>query len=268
MHTVDLADRVLIRPSRASTVIRLSCKNASVPQGRDNIVYRAAELVLTQAGVKIGLEIDVDKHIPIGGGLGGGSSDAAATIFGLVRLLALDWPLEDMAKLGAQLGSDVAFFFCAPSALVCEWGQTVFPLSIAGERWIVLANPGFPIGTKWAYECVSSIRGKVRPIGQPLHEIQVNKKTAWEELVRLMENDFEPALFPVFPELEHLRGELLAAGAQAALLSGSGATMFGVFTDEGAARQAKDALARDPRRQVVAAKSESTSFWTQIPYAG
>jgi len=125
MNTVDLADRLAIRQIRTSSGIRLSCHDASVPQGNNNLVHRAAEFVLKQAGLKVGLEIDLDKQIPMAAGLGGGSSDAAATIVGLVRLLNLGLSLVDMAKLGSQLGSDVAFFFSAPSALVCEWGRGV-----------------------------------------------------------------------------------------------------------------------------------------------
>jgi 4-diphosphocytidyl-2-C-methyl-D-erythritol kinase len=265
MNTVDLADRLAIRQIRTSSGIRLSCHDASVPQGNDNLVHRAAESVLKQAGLEVGLQIDLDKKIPMAAGLGGGSSDAAATIVGLVGLLNLGWSLVDMAKLGSQLGSDVAFFFSAPSALVCEWGQVVVPLSITGVRWIVLVNPGFPIETKWAYERLSATRGTVSPIGPQLEAIQQYQSVTWDELVGLMENDFESALFPVFPKLEKLKTDLLAVGAQAALLSGSGATMIGIFPDEKTAIQAKIALPCDSGSRVIVAKSEPTSSWTSTP---
>lgn len=265
MHTVDLADRLVIRQIGTTSRIQVSCNDAAVPQGNNNLVHRAAEIVLKRAGRKVGLEIDLDKQIPMAAGLGGGSSDAAATIFGIVRLLDLGWSLDDMAKLGSQLGSDVAFFFSAPCALVCEWGQVVFQLSITGDRWMVLVNPGFPIETKWAYERVSATRGTVLPIGSPLKAIQQHQSVAWDELVGLMENDFESALFPDFPKLEKLKTDLLAVGAQGALLSGSGATMIGIFPDEKAAIQAKLVLPCDSGSRVIVAKSEPTSPWTSTP---
>ena len=214
MHTVDLADRLIIRKLGTSSGIQISCNHAAVPQGMNNLVYRAADMVLKQAGRTVGLEIDLDKQIPLAAGLGGGSSDAAATIFGLVRILELGWSLNDMAELGAQLGSDVAFFFSAPCALVCEWGQEVFPLSISGDRWMVLVNPGFPIETKWAYDRVSANRETISPIGPSLETIQQHRSVNWNELVDRMENDFETALFPVFPKLQKLKTDLLAVGAQ------------------------------------------------------
>jgi len=265
MHTVDLADHLAIRQIGTSSRIQVSCNDAAVPLGNNNLVHRAAEIVLKQAGRKVGLEIDLDKQIPMAAGLGGGSSDAAATIFGIVRLLDLGWTLDDMAKLGSQLGSDVAFFFSAPCALVCEWGQVVIPLSITGDRWVLLVNPGFPIETKWAYERVSATRETVVPIGPPLKAIQQHQSVAWDELVGLVENDFESALFPDFPKLEKLKTDLLAVGAQAALLSGSGATMIGIFPDEKTATQAKVALSCDSGSRVIVAKSEPTFPWASTP---
>ena len=258
MHTVDLADRLTVRHVGPTPGVRVSCNDASVPEGTDNLVHRAAETVLKEAGLKVGLAIDLDKQIPMAAGLGGGSSDAAATISGIVRLFDLGWSPAEMAKLGSQLGSDVAFFFFAPSALVCDWGQAVFPVSMTGERWIVLVNPGFPIETKWAYERLSTTRTGVSPIGPQLEAIQQNQSATWDELIGLMENDFEPALFPVFPDLVKLKTELLAAGAQAAMISGSGATMLGIFPDEETAIQAQYALSRDARRRVMVAKSETS----------
>ena len=260
MQTVDLADRLTIRVVPSTTVITLRCENSTVPQDRTNLVYQAAELVLNQAGLSVGLEIELEKHIPMAAGMGGGSSDAAATIFGLVRMLDLDWSGSDMAEIGAQLGSDVPFFFSAPSALVRGWGQEVLPLSMAGERWIVLVHPGFPIETKWAYDRLASTRNQVRPIGEQLERIEVDQAISWDHLTGLMENDFEEAIFPVFPELEKIKEEFLAAGAQAALLSGSGATMFGVFPDESAAVQARSALGHVTQRNIILARSVSSSF--------
>ena len=136
---------------------------------------------------------------------------------------------------------------------------------MAGERWIVLVNPGFPIETKWAYDRLASTRKKVLPIGKPLKNIEVDPAISWDRITSLMENDFEAALFPVFPELNSIKEEFMAAGAQVALLSGSGATMFGVFSDEKAASRAKSALAHVSQRNIILARSLSSSIQVEEP---
>ena len=260
MHTVNLADRLTIRSLSSGPNIRVTCNDISVPTDGSNLVCRAAALVLKQAGLTEGLEIELEKQIPIAAGLGGGSSDAAAIVFALVRLFDLRWSMSDMAKLGAQLGSDVPFFFSGPSALIRGWGQEVLPLSIEGHRWIVLVNPGFPIETKWAYARLGSTRKEILSITDRLTKLEADRSITWDDLARLLENDFESALFPVFPELGKLKAELLAEGAEAALLSGSGATMFGIFPDEKTALQAGKAVQRDSNRQVHTVQSHSPSF--------
>lgn len=260
MHTVNLADRLTIRSLSSGTNIQVTCDDMSVPTDGNNLVHRAAVLVLKQAGLTEGLEIELEKRIPMAAGLGGGSSDAAATMFALVRLFDLGWSLSDMAELGAQLGSDVPFFFSAPSAIIRGWGQEVLPLSIEGQRWIVLVNPGFPIETKWAYARLGSTRHEILSITDQLTKLEADGSMTWDDLAPLLENDFESALFPVFPDLEKLKGELLAEGAQAALLSGSGATIFGIFLDKETAEQATKAVQRDSRRQVYTVRSNSSAF--------
>ena len=100
----------------------------------------------------------------MGAGLGGGSSDAAATIIGLNRLLQLGWSKAQMAEIGQPLGSDVPFFLFAPSAVVAGRGEAVEPIALEGRRWVLLVNPGFGVETKWAYQELAATRGVVRPL--------------------------------------------------------------------------------------------------------
>jgi 4-diphosphocytidyl-2-C-methyl-D-erythritol kinase len=157
-----------------------------------------------------------------------------------------------MAGLGERLGSDVPFFFYAPTARVWGRGELVASLPMRGTRWLVLVNPGFPIETRGAYERLAASRTGPRPLSAIMAGLAERGESSWEEIVPLMENDFEPALTPAYPALDQIKRELLAAGAQAALLSGSGATVFGVFADEAGARRAASALAA-PGRRVEAA---------------
>ena len=238
MQTVGLEDEISIRIAPHRSDIQLSCDDAALSSDQSNLVYRAAAAVLERSGKSIGLDIHLTKRIPMGAGLGGGSSDAAATIIGLNRVLQLGWSPAQMADVGQALGSDVPFFFYAPAAIVAGRGEEVRPLQLAGGRWVVLVNPGFPVETKWAYQQLSATREGIEPLPERLRRLELRVPLSWSEVLELAVNDFEPPVFSAHPVLRKVKEELLAAGAEVALLSGSGATGFGVFRDEAGALQA------------------------------
>mgnify|MGYP001950743180 CR=1 FL=1 len=260
MQSVDLFDQLSMRSIQTSREIRLHCQLESVPSGKGNIVYRAAELVLKKAGVGVGVDIFLDKQIPMGAGLGGGSSDAAATIFGLDQLFGLNWTVGEMAALGAELGSDVPFFFSMPQALIRGWGDEVVPLSVTGTRWILLAKPHFPVETGWAYQQLAKMRKEVPTLSMELQSFPDRNDLDFNEILPLMENDFESALFPSMPRLSELKEQLLALGAETALLSGSGSTMFGIFAQKDRALKAMTVLTRDSQLQVFCIPTGSQSL--------
>jgi 4-diphosphocytidyl-2-C-methyl-D-erythritol kinase len=140
MQTVGLEDAVTIRPASGHSEIRLQCDSAALSVDQTNLVYRAAAAVLAQSQHRMGLDIRLTKRIPMGAGLGGGSSDAAATILGINRLLNLGWPAARMAEVGQALGSDVPFFFHAPTSVVAGRGEQVRAISVAGSRWVGLST--------------------------------------------------------------------------------------------------------------------------------
>lgn len=267
MHTVGVEDDLqfqLTAEPVATFTVRLTCDDPTLPTDGRNLVRRAAELVLARAAAQgcppRAVDIRLTKRIPMGGGLGGGSSDAAATILGLNHLLGLGWSASEMAKLGESVGSDVPFFFFAPCARVRGRGEDVAPLTLAGARWVVLVNPGFPIETRWAYQCLAESRREVRPLAPALVKLMGRETLSWNEVVPLMENDFEGALAPTHPALAAIKTELLLAGAEGALLSGSGATVFGIFRDEATAVRAKDLVGRSEGRRAFAAPAGTGSL--------
>ena len=231
-----------------------------LPVNRENLVYRAAEAVLRRAELAVGVDIELRKAIPLAAGLGGGSSDAAATIYGLGHLLKLEWGLTEMREVGAELGSDIPFFFQAPCALVGGWGQEVTSCTIDGKRWVVLVNPGFPVQTKWAYEQLSSNRSGVPPLSPWAETVERQFHVSWDEVIKTMENDFESPLFPLYPILGFIKEKLCALGAQAALLSGSGATVFGLFLTCETAQEAAAKLRRDTQWSVFDVPMGSTEL--------
>lgn len=260
MHTVDVFDLLRIRLNPDREGLALTCGDAPLPLGKGNLVYRAAELVLQRSEKSVGVDIELNKIIPMAAGLGGGSSDAAATLYGLTHLLGLNWTLSDLCEAGATLGSDIPFFFRAPCAVVQGWGQEVAPCYLKGERWVVLVNPGFQIQTKWAYKQLASQRDTVRPLSEFTEIVGRELSISWEEVIGIMENDFEPPLFPFYPILGFIKDTLLSFGAQAALLSGSGATVFGIFRTQEEARQASTRLRRDTSWTIFDGPMGSTAL--------
>lgn len=244
MHTVALEDAVTMRAS-SQRGIRLACNVGGLSVDHTNLVWRAASAVLDRAQLSVGVDIELYKRVPMGAGLGGGSSDAAATILGLNQSLQLGWSREKMAEVGQALGSDVAFFLFAPSAIVTGRGESVRPVTIEGGRWIVLVKPTFGIETKWAYQELAATRAAVRQLSADHGELDRRDRLTWGQVTASVENDFEIPVFTKHPQLGEIKRFLLKRGAQFALLSGSGATVFGLFEEESTARRAGAELAQD-----------------------
>jgi len=257
MQTVGLEDEVAIRLAPQHAEIRLQCDSPSLSVDRTNLVYRAAIAAIAQLEHKVGLDIRLVKRIPMGAGLGGGSSNAAATILGINRLLDMGWSAARMAEIGQELGSDVPFFFHAPTAVVAGRGEQVRAIHLADSRWAVLVNPGYPVETKWAYQQLSTIRQGVSPISERCVRLEAQSQTTWDEVIGLALNDFEGPVFATHPDLQQVKLDLLNQGAQMALLSGSGATVFGIFQEEVGARRAAACFQRRGELKVFVAQPNS-----------
>jgi len=244
MQVFELADTIHIEEAPAASGIRLFCEGAELSVGRDNLVYRAAEAVLLRLKPAPGVHIRLHKRLPISAGVGGGSSDAAATIQALAVLLKTGWSREAMSGIGQELGSDVPFFFYGPAALVEGRGERVTPLRIDGHRWLVLLNPGITMATSWAYQRLAEVRSIANspvPDRRSL-SLPTNSPIKWDDLLSLVENDFQALAEETHPLLRELRMLLIARGAEAAMLCGSGSTVFGVFSSEQKARQAAEGI--------------------------
>ena len=241
MQTIGLTDELTLSLDDSFSGVRLELEYEGFNLGdpRENLVYRAATLVLEKVESAVGVNISLGKQIPVAAGLGGGSSDAAATILGLNQLLGSRLSLTEMIFLGAEIGSDVPFFFAAPTAVIQGTGEQIAPVVLPGHRWILLINPGFPIQTKLAYQRLDEVRGAGFHSTFDRNVLNGRGSLSWEEVIPLIKNDFEDVLLEDYPELAYIKGALLAAGAEASLVSGSGASMFGIFSNESRAQQAK-----------------------------
>jgi 4-diphosphocytidyl-2-C-methyl-D-erythritol kinase len=226
-QTIALHDRLEISLRKAGEGIRVECDNPEIPSGRENLVYRACDLWRRARGFRGGVRVRLEKMIPAGSGLGGASSDAAATLEGLERLTGekLRPPLR--FSLAAQLGSDVPLFLLGGRVLGCGRGEEVYPLPDLPPRKCLVVFPGFPISTPEAYREAGlrlTSKGKVRSI---------NNVGAWPQFPLMnwgpAENDFERVVFAKWPELARLKRHLIRAGAEIASLTGSGSAVYSVF---------------------------------------
>ena len=262
MQAFDLSDKV-VAETDGGEGIRLTCEGADLPTDSANLAYRAAERVLARLEGRRGIRLIVRKRLPVSAGVGGGSSDAAATIRALAILLETGWSRADMAAVGGEVGSDVPFFFYGPTALVEGRGERVSPLHLEGERWLLLVNPGIAIPTAWAYGKLAAARSGLKARKpDPLPRLMRDGATdaplvlKWPDLLPLVENDFAPVMeaeYPVLREIRHVLGE---RGAEAAMLSGSGSTVFGVFATERSARAAAEGLDRRPGWRVWVTRTQ------------
>jgi len=208
---------------------------------RDNLAVRAAEAFLSACGCQSGLarsratsvRIRLRKRIPHGAGLGGGSSDAASVLIGMNALFDHPIPENELVQIGGRLGADVPFFLSgAPRALAWGRGDRVAPLRTLPVRPVLLAVPSIGIATSWAYGELARHRFTLAEPGPGAQVSGVIAWRGWSEVAAAAHNDFEAALFPMREELGRLRGILADEGAAPALLSGSGAAVFGVFDPE------------------------------------
>jgi 4-diphosphocytidyl-2-C-methyl-D-erythritol kinase len=239
-QTISLADSLEIAFSPGlSTAVELDDPLAIA----DNLVVRAARLALHAMGASGCVQMRLAKRIPMGAGLGGGSSDAAAVLLTLPVLAGRAIPLATLSALGRELGSDVPFFLLGGRAAGIGRGEELFPLpDLPSTRGLVVA-PGLPVSTVEAYRSLSP---------RLTIELQQNKivsfqSQVWDVSVPLSaENDFESVVFELRPELADLKNRLLQAGASPALMTGSGSAVFGLFRDASAVRRGLAALGEIP----------------------
>jgi 4-diphosphocytidyl-2-C-methyl-D-erythritol kinase len=263
LHMVDLADEVhlAMRPEG----IALSSEGVPVPAGPDNLAFRAAEQFFAAAGPG-GVRIHLVKRIPAGGGLGGGSSNAAAVLWGLNQLCGEPLRAESLLALAAALGSDVPFFLSPGFAWAEGRGERIRPAGPAPARWAVVVDPGFSVSTAWAYQQLTF------PLTPADRLPNIMFSIARGDVARVLDlafNRLEEAVLPHFPRLAELKAVLLEAGARPALLSGSGACLFGLAESrEGAEGLAARVAAAGARVHVCRTLARNPIFEGAAPVPG
>jgi 4-diphosphocytidyl-2-C-methyl-D-erythritol kinase len=221
--------------------ITLEVSETTLSAGPENLVWRAIDAMLKELKLSIGVHARLEKQIPVARGLGGGSSDAAAALIGMLRLTKMNVPLERMMEIGASLGADVPFFLFGGRALAVNRGDEIYPLPDARKRSIVVVSPrDIGVSTKDAYQWISP--ELTNRMGPP--KIWGFCALCWSRQGRVA-NDFEQPVFSRHPRLKEIRDGLLERGAADAALAGSGSAVFGIFRNPARARRAARAFPED-----------------------
>ncbi|MBN1106076.1 MAG: 4-(cytidine 5'-diphospho)-2-C-methyl-D-erythritol kinase, partial [Deltaproteobacteria bacterium] len=224
MVPVDLCDLLETRVV-SSPGLSLTCQGYEIPADDTNLVMRAARAFLTRSGIRMGLQMKLSKRIPVAAGLGGGSSDAAAVLLWLNDFCGRPLSAEDLHDVGTGLGADVPFFLEGRPALARGIGEILEPLEGWPRHWYVIVSPPIRISTAWVY-------GKYRLkelTRDEYHYIKNMLKTVPLAVAHILENDLEAVTSASFPIIETIKRHLIESGAAGALMSGSGAGVFGIY---------------------------------------
>lgn len=224
MTTIDLADRVELAPL-ASDTIQIISHNRFVPDDHRNLAYQAAKLLKETFGVRKGVAISITKTIPVAAGLAGGSSDAAATLRGLNKLWQLGLTIDELAELGAQIGSDVSFCVYGGTALATGRGEKIEHLPAPPPCWVILAKPTIGVSTAEVYRNLN-LQRTFHPDVDGM--VQAIKDRDYERICSLVGNTLEDVTLNMHPEVAHIKEQMKRFGADAVLMSGSGPTVFGL----------------------------------------
>jgi 4-diphosphocytidyl-2-C-methyl-D-erythritol kinase len=249
-QTISLHDTLTLSLVR-DPGISLSIKNSDLPTGPENLVYRAIAAMQKELGHPGGVRAELEKVIPVARGLGGGSSDAASAMIGMLRLTKAKLPLARLIAVAASLGADVPFFLFGGRALAVNRGDEIYPLPDLARRSIVVVSPkDIGVSTKDAYQWVSEQLTK-RTEAPSIVEFCA---LCWSRHEEALLNDFEAPVFSRYPRLGEIQAELLKRGAADAALAGSGSAVFGVFRNPARARRSARSF---PEDSVFAVKTIS-----------
>ena len=238
---VSLYDDITLTES--DTGITLHSNNRDIPLNGKNLTYKAAYLLRERTGVKKGVKIEIDKNIPISAGLGGGSSNAAATLLGLNYIWELRLSKEDLLSIARLLGADVPFFLSGVRALGTGRGDELQILPVTHKFYVILINPRLSISTEWVYKNLKL------ELTKDIKNINIKKfisgKGEIGNIRDILSNDLESVVIEKYDVIGRMKELLLSAGASGSLMSGSGSTVFGIFKDYSSAKQAGEILKRE-----------------------
>ncbi len=227
MTTVDLADRIGLKATESG--IHIESADRFVPSDSRNLAYQAAKLLKDTFNIKSGVIISLEKQIPVAAGLAGGSSDAAATLKGLNQLWQLNLSLDELAELGAKIGSDVSFCVYGGTALAKGRGEIIEHLPAPPHCWVVLAKPTIGVSTADVYGAFNPDKAHHPETGKMIEALEQGD---YQGMCDHLGNALESVTLDMHPEVAQIKEQMKKFGADAVLMSGSGPTVFGLVQQE------------------------------------
>ena len=248
MQTVGIYDSIHLKKLK-SPGIRVATNLFYLPDNENNLVYKAAKLLIDEFGLPGGIFIDLQKRIPVAAGMAGGSSDAAAVLYGMNRMYHLKLSKKELMQRGVKLGADVPYCIMRGTALAEGIGERFSPLPPVPNCHVLVAKPPVSVSTKFVYENLK-LDGSLKHPDVDL-VIEGIRGGDLHKVASHMGNVLESVTVPHYPVIAQIKEDMMQAGALQAMMSGSGPTVFALFEDEGLAKQAyQKLLEKDQAKQV------------------
>lgn len=241
MQTVNIYDRLVL--TRISSGIRLTSDSGELPMDENNLIYKAACLMKEKYGIAEGVSVHLQKNIPIAAGMAGGSTDAAAAMLAIKELFGLEASKAELMELGVKIGADVPYCIMGGTALAEGIGEQLTSLPKAPQCHLLVAKPDINVSTKYVYEHLDAagvtqhpdIDGMVRAIRQG----------SLQGIIERLGNVLETVTVPAYPIISTIKNQMQLLGAQGSLMSGSGPTVFGIFTEQEKALKAYEQIKKE-----------------------
>ena len=241
MQTINLHDQIHMRKIKEDE-IRIRTNLHYLPNNENNLAYKAAKILKDEFDIPGGVTINLKKVIPVAAGMAGGSSDAAAVLFGMNKMYGLGLSMQELMDRGVKLGADVPYCIMRGTALAEGIGEKLTKLPAMPKCHILIAKPPISVSTKFVYENLHA--NDLKPEDHPPVDVQVEalKEGDLKKLVANMGNVLERVTVPEYPVINELKQMMLDCGAMGSMMSGSGPTVFGIFENEADAKAAYDKI--------------------------
>lgn len=239
MQTIHLYDRLDIKRTK-ETGIQIQTNLSFLPVNENNLIYKVAKLLMDEFSITDGVSVKLDKRIPVAAGMAGGSTDAAAMLFGMNRLFSLGLTKRQLMERGVQIGADVPYCIMRGTALAEGIGEELSPLPPMVKCPVLIAKPSISVSTKFVYQNLKLDDTTIHPDIDLL--IEDIKAKNLHDIAAHMGNVLETVTIPNYPVIDEIKKHMLSHGAVGAMMSGSGPTVFGLFDDEDTAKKAYKAM--------------------------
>ena len=239
MQTIHLYDRLNIKRTKESG-IQIQTNLSFLPVNENNLIYKAAKLLMDEFSITDGVSVKLDKRIPVAAGMAGGSTDAAAMLFGMNRLFSLGLTKRQLMERGVQIGADVPYCIMRGTALAEGIGEELSQLPPMVKCPVLIAKPSISVSTKFVYQNLKLDDATIHPdIDRLIDDIRAKNLY---DIAAHMGNVLETVTIPNYPVIDEIKKHMLSHGAVGAMMSGSGPTVFGLFDDEATAKKAYKAM--------------------------